>query len=100
MYVVMLTPIFFTITRAKNAAPALVSSVRVVNPAGVIANAYIDINTNPTASTTGTLTFSYTASVPGLYKFEILDIGNDLLIYSFSINVLSISNTFSTQITV
>jgi len=99
MYTVS-TLITFNITRAKNAAPASVASVRIIDPAGVIANASLSTNTDPTASITGTLAFSYTPSVAGLYKFEVLDTGNDLLMYSFSINVITPNTTFATQITV
>jgi len=104
MYIVS-QPVNFSITRAKNASPASIASVRITRPNGAILNASISAtghvnNTNPTSTTTGILVFSDTPVSAGLHKFEVLDTGNDLLMYSFSINVIAPSNTFATQITV
>jgi hypothetical protein len=98
MYIVN-QPITFSITRAKNAAPASIATVRITKPNKAIINAPVSA-TNPTLTTTGILTFSATPELAGLYKIEVLDTGDDLLVYSFSINVIAPSNTFTTQITV
>jgi hypothetical protein len=94
------TQIAFNITRTAKANPVSVSSVRVIDPTGDISNASLGTNTNPTISTTGTLTFNHTPTEAGLYEYEILGSTNTIVLKNIYLLVVSESATYTNTITV
>ena len=93
------TPITFNYTRAKNASPNLLVVVRLSKPDGDIDEVPILTNTLPTGSTTGLLSFSFTPTIVGNHRIEILrGAAPHILAHTTIITVVSETTTYSTTL--
>jgi hypothetical protein len=100
MYVVN-TQIGFTITRAKNASPTAITALRVYKPDDDIDTLNIAVNSLPTSTTTGSFTFTYTPTLVGNYRFELLSGESPYaLMHMVMITVVSEDTTYITTIPV